>query len=47
METWVFTEVLSVKAIPSCGGDLHLYSRVTGFDNIIDFEFRITNQFYF
>jgi hypothetical protein len=36
VKTKVFAQVLSMKAIPSCG-DLHRYSRVASFDDIFDF----------
>jgi hypothetical protein len=45
VKTRVFVEVLSVKALPSCG-DLHRHSRVAGFNDIIDFGLRIY-LFYF
>jgi hypothetical protein len=47
VKTRVFAQVLSMKAIPPCGGDLlHRHLRVVGFDDIIDFELWMY-QFYF
>jgi hypothetical protein len=46
VKTWIFVEVLSVKAIPSCGGDLHRHSRVAAFGDIFYFGLRMY-QFYF
>jgi hypothetical protein len=46
VKTRVLVEVLFVKTISSCEGDLHRHSRFTGFNDIFLLDFRCIN-FYF